>query len=42
MHKLKGNLSEKMSIIQKPGESSGWVDKNAVNSPWDLLLVSTR
>jgi len=33
MHKLKENLSEKMSMIQKPGESSGWVGKNAGNSP---------
>ena len=42
MHKLKENLSEKMSMIQKPGESSGWVGENAENSLWDLLLVLTR
>jgi len=42
MYKLKENLSEKMSMIRKPGESSGWVGENAGNSPWDLLLVLTR
>ena len=42
LHKLKENLSEKMSMIWKPGENSGWVGKNAEKSTWDLLLVSTR
>ena len=41
-HKLKENLWEKMSMIQKPGKSSGWVGENARKSLWDLLLVSTR
>jgi len=26
-HKLKENLSEKISITRKPGESSGWVEE---------------
>ena len=42
LHKLKENLSEKMSTIQKPGENSGWVGENTEKTPWDLLLVSTR
>ena len=42
MHKLKENISEKMSMIQELGKSSGWVGKNTGKSLWDLLLVSTR
>ena len=42
LHKLKENLSEKMSITQKSGESSGWVGEKEGNIPWDLLLESTR
>ena len=42
MHKLKENLSEKISMIWEPGKSSGWVGENAGKSLWDLLLVSTR
>jgi len=42
LHKLKENLSEKMSITQKPRESSGWVGEKEENVPWDLLLELTR
>ena len=42
MHKLKENLSEKMSITWKPRESLGWVGEKEENVPWDLLLESTR
>ena len=42
LHKLKENLSEKMSITRKPGESSGLVGEKEGNVPWDLSLESTR
>ena len=42
LHKLNENLSEKMSITQKPGESSGWVEEKERNVPWNLLLELTR
>ena len=42
LHKLKENLSEKISITWKPRESSGWVREKEGNVPWDLLLELTR
>ena len=42
IHKLKENLSEKVSIIQEPGVSSEWVGENSRNRLWGLLLVSTK
>ena len=42
MHKLKENLSEKISMIWELRKSSGWVDENIGKSLWDLLLVLTR
>ena len=42
IHRLKENLSEKVSIIWEPGVSSEWVGENTGNRPWDLLLISTK
>ena len=42
LHKLKENLSEKVSITRKPRESSEWVGEKEGNVPWNLLLESTR
>ena len=42
LQRLKENLSEKLSIILKPRESSGWVRGKEGNNPYDLLLELTR
>ena len=42
MHRLKEKQSEKLSMILKPRESSGWKREKEGKIPYNLLSESTR